>query len=305
MNDSLIAFSNSLAAVVEQASRAVVAVHARPRIGSSGVHWAAGVVVTADHTLRREEEIQVTLPGGETVAAELAGRDPGTDLAVLRVAALGAPGGVLRDETAPLRAGELMLAVGRSHSGGATAALGIVSAAGGPWRTWRGGHLEQLVKLDLALYPGASGGALVDVEGRIAGLASSALSRVSPVAVPAQTIRRVVRDILEKGRVARGYLGVGLQPIGLPDHLKAALHRASRTALIVLSVEPDAPAAHAGVVIGDILLGVDGKPVADTDDVQAVLGPEFIGKTVAAQFLRGGEVREVRVSIGEKPGRNA
>ncbi|MBX9599452.1 MAG: S1C family serine protease [Bryobacteraceae bacterium] len=304
MNDSLMAFSHSLAEVVERASRAIVTVHGRPRIASSGIHWAAGIVVTADHTLRREEEIQVTLPGGETVPAELAGRDAGTDLAVLRMATLVTPDAAIR-EGSPFRAGELVLAVGRSQTAGVNAAMGILSTSGGPWRTWRGGHIEQLLKLDLALYPGSSGGAVVDAAGRIAGLATSGLSRVSPIAVPVETIRRVVRDILDKGRVARGYLGVGLQPIALPDHLKTALRRETRSALIVLSVEPDAPAARAGVGIGDILLALDGKPVADTDDVQAVLGPDCIGKKVAVEILRGGERKEAVITIAEKPGRNA
>lgn len=299
MDNALVALSDELAGAVERAAKHVVAVHAHPRFSSSGVLWQPGVVVTADHMLRRDDDIRVTLADGRKVTAALAGRDAGTDLAVLKVEA---PGGI---ETAehPMKAGNLVLAVGRSQDNGASAALGVISNTGGPWHTWRGGRVDSFLRLDVRLYPGSSGAAAVDAGGKFIGMATAGLSRTSALAIPVATIRRVAEEILEKGHVSRGYLGIGLQPVGLPEHLKAELNLADSRALIVLSVEQEAPAGKAGMVIGDILVALDGKPVGDTDDVQAVLGPEYLGKTLRASVVRGGELREVSVVVAERPRR--
>ena len=291
MENLLVALSNELAAAVAQAGQSVVTVHGRPRIASSGVHWQPGVIVTADHTLRREEDIRVTLPGGETVPAEIAGRDPGTDLAVLRTNADATPAVQIEPNLA-LQAGNLILAVGRSQDTGPVAAMGVISSVSGPWRTWRGGKVDQFLRLDVGLYPGSSGGAVVNASGQFLALATDGLSRTSTLGIPVQTIQRVVNQLLEKGHIPRGYLGIGLQPVALPEHRKG---------LIVLSVEPEAPAGKAGLVIGDVLTAIDGKPVADTDDVQAVLGSEYLGKTVAVSLIRGGVAAEVQIAIGERP----
>ena len=301
MENPLIALSNELAAVAERAGRAIVAVHGRPRVSSSGVLWRNGAVVTAEHTLRRDEEIRVTLPDEKTVPAVLAGRDPGTDLAVLKVE--GAAGAEIA--VAPsIKTGNLVLAIGRSEETGIGAALGVVSGVAGAWHTWRGGKLDQYVRLDVGLYPGASGGAVVDVEGRIIGIVTAGLSRTSVLAIPSATVNRVTEELLSKGHVARGYLGVGLQPIVLPEHLKAKLNlSAGAGGLIVLSVETGGPAADAGIVLGDVLVALDGKPMADTDDVQEFLSSEYVGKTVKASIVRGGELAEVTVTIGRRPRR--
>ncbi len=299
MQDLLVSLSNSLAAAVESSARAVAAVTARSRFPSSGIHLQPGIVVTADHTVRRDEDLRVTLASGQTVDATLAGRDPSTDLAVLRVPGLDAPPPAFREE-ATLRAGDLVLAVGRSPEHGPTAALGLVSVASGPWRTWRGGSIEQLLRIDGALHPGTSGGAIVDAEGRIAGLATAGLSRTSPIALPLVTLRRVVRQILAHGRVARGFLGVGLQAVALPPALCARFGRSAARALIVLNVEPDSPASRSGILIGDIFLALAGTPVSDPADVQAVLGPDFIGRPLAADILRGGELVQLTITVGER-----
>jgi S1-C subfamily serine protease len=300
MEKALVALSNELAAAVEQAGRAVVAVHGRPRISSSGFVWSPGIVVTADHTLRRDDGIRVTLADGRTVPAEIAGRDGGTDLAVLKTETGDAPaldgGG-----QAELRPGNLALVVGRSKETGVTATLGVISSLSGPWHTWRGGRIDEFVRLDAGVYPGLSGGAVVDVNGRFVGLATLGLSRTSPLAIPVSTIRRVGTVLLEKGHVARGFLGVGLQPVGLPPHLGIA----ATSGLIVLSVEPDAPAGQAGVGIGDVFVALDGKPVTDTDDVQAVLSAENVGKPVKASILRGGALIDLTITVGERPRRRA
>ncbi|OLE45056.1 MAG: LuxR family transcriptional regulator, partial [Cyanobacteria bacterium 13_1_40CM_2_61_4] len=213
--ETLLSLSNDLAGAVERAARAVVAVHARPRLASTGVHWRPGVVVTADHTVRTDDDLRVTRPDGRTVPATLAGRDPATDLAVLRVADLAGPPAE-RGDPARLRVGHVVLAVGH----GPRASWGVVSTLGEAWRTWRGGEIDRLIRLDLTLYPGFSGGPLVDARGDVVGLVTSGLARQLELAVPASTVERVVEALLATGRVARGYLGIGLQPVMLPEALR-------------------------------------------------------------------------------------
>jgi S1-C subfamily serine protease len=293
MANELTALSEELAAAVERTGQAVVAVHARPRFSSSGVFWRPGVIVTAEHTIRREEEITVTLPNGSSTPATLAGSDAGTDVAVLRVeAASGASAPRVGTVPAP---GNVVLAIGRSQDSGVNATMGIVSAVSGSWRTWRGGRLDHYIRLDLTLYPASSGGVVVNTAGEAIGIATSALSRIAGVAVPVTTVDRVVEEILTRGRVARGYLGVGLQPVELPDHQKG---------VIVLSLEPDGPSAKAGVLIGDILVSLGGKAVPDTDDIQAVLESTGTGQSIEAEVLRGGAPKKVAIAIWERPRRS-
>jgi S1-C subfamily serine protease len=293
MENELAALSNELAGAVERAGRAVVAVNARPRFGSSGVLWRPGVIVTAEHTIRRREEIGVTLPDGRTVSATLAGRDAGTDLAVLKIAEDGTPAAT-PGSSETLKPGHVVLAIGRSPDSGVNATMGIVSAASGPWRSWRGGQIDQYLRLDLTLYPGSSGGAVVDTAGQVLGIATSALSRIAGLAVPVSTVNRVVDELLRTGYVSRGYLGLGLHPVSLPD---------GSSGLVVLSAEPDGPAARAGTLIGDILVALAGKPVSDTDDIQSVLDGLSAGKPVAARIVRGGQVIELTITAGERPRR--
>jgi S1-C subfamily serine protease len=289
--NALTDLSNELAHAVELGEKAVVAVHGRPQIPSSGILWRDGVVVTTDHTLKRDEELTITLPDGRNMPAILAGRDGGTDLAVLRIEENAAPAAKTADE-ASLKAGSLVLALGRRGENGISASFGVISAIGGAWRTWRGGHVERFIRPDLNIYPGFSGGALVDIEGRVIGLNTSGLTRGSGVTVPASTVTRVASELLSSGHVRRGYLGVGLHPVRLPDH---------REGLIVLSIEPDGPAAKAGVYLGDVLLTLEGQPVTDTDDVQSHLGADRVGKPLAAELVRGGAPLKLEIIPGERP----
>ena len=301
MGNALSALSNELAAAVERAGRAIVTVHARPRMPSSGVHWRQGVVVTAEHTVKHDEEITIGMPGGASVAATLVGRDPGTDIAVLKADGLSTP--VADFSNGDVHAGNLALTVGRSPDSGVNATMGVISAVSGSWRTWRGGRMDQYIRLDLTLYPGSSGGAVVNTLGETLGIATSGLSRLAGLAVPNSTVNRVVEELLTKGHISRGYLGVGLQPVVLPADLARKLKLAGQAGVIVLSVEPDGPAGRAGLLIGDILVGLNGNPVSDTDDVQSVLEPGFVGKAVAATLVRGGELTAVSITVGERPGR--
>jgi serine protease Do len=297
MQFSLTQLSDSLAAVVERVSTNVVAVDARPRIPSSGVIWAPGIVVTADHTIQ-QDDIRVRLPGGAETKASLAGRDRATDIAVLRVDHAGPPPAF--GDPAALKPGHLALAAGRTEQG-VTASMGIVSTAGGPWRTWRGGLIDRFIRLDIALFASSSGAAVADAEGNVFGIATSGLSRTSAIAIPRTTIDLVVDELLRRGRIARGYLGVGLQPVPLPEHLKSKLQLEQQAGVIVLSVEPGGPADSAGVLIGDVLLKLNGRSLADTDEVQTALGAEPVGGSVKLELVRGGEMKSVDATVGERP----
>jgi S1-C subfamily serine protease len=296
MENVLGSFSANLADLVERAGQSAVAIEARHRIGSSGFLWKSGFIVTAEHAIRRDEDIPVILPGGNRASAELVGRDPGTDIAVLRIDGASAPA---LTPAPQLRSGEIVLAVGR-HGPGALAALGIVSTAAGPWKTWRGGQLDSLLRLDIGAYPRSSGSAVVDTQGRFAGMLTTGLTRTAPVAIPTAAIDRIAAELVEHGRVPRGYLGVGLQPIPLPAAYATLLNRPQRSGVMVLSVEPNGPAENGGILLGDVVVEIGGQPVTDTDDVQIALRGS-IGRALPVVVLRSGQRAEFGVTIGERP----
>lgn len=300
MSAELIELSNALANATERAAANAVAVHTEARGSSSGVIWRSGVIITAEHALRRDEEIQITLPDGRVVSGTLAGRDPSTDIAALKcpdasnkVAAFG--------DVAALKPGSLTLVVGRTRASGPVAALGAVSLVAPERRTWTGAALAPYIRLDVALQPTAVGGAVVDAQGRVVGMATPRFGRFGVVAIPASVVDRVVDTLLKKGRIPQGYLGVGLQPVRLPDALRQSLQRSEKTAAIVLEVQPDGPAHKAGIVIGDIVVAFAGHPVARLEDIHAQLHGEAIGKSLQLKFVRGGAVQEVTVVVGERP----
>jgi S1-C subfamily serine protease len=298
-SSTLLTLSNNLADAVEQAGRCVVAVKARSRISSSGIHWRSGIVVTADETVRRSEDVTVTLPDGRTVSATLVGRDSSTDVAVFKLPDAELPVAQI-GETTSLKVGHLVLAVGRSDEGSLNASMGSVSALGGSWRSSYGGLIDQFVRLDLTLYHNIEGGALVDATGRVVGMTVSGPRR-TVLAIPATTVNRVVDQLLAKGRIGRGYLGLGMQPVRLPDTLKSNLNLTAVGGMIVVNVEANGPADKAGVLIGDVLLSLDGTPVNDMGDVQAMLGPQSVGQSLKAQIVRGGALVEVAIAPGERP----
>jgi S1-C subfamily serine protease len=298
-SNALLALSNNLADAIEQAGHAVVTVNARRRMPSSGVHWQQGVVVTADYTIKREEDITVTLPDGRTVPATLAGRDSGTDLAVLRLQETERPVAEIGDPTS-LKVGHLVLAIARPGENGLSASLGVISALSGTWRSWHGGQIDQFIRPDLTLYPGFSGGPLVNVQGQVMGINTSG-PRNLVLTIPASTVNRVVDQLLQTGRIARGYLGLGMQPVRLPDNLKQSLNLSSNGGVIVVSLEPNGPADRAGILIGDILVALDQTSISDISDVHAMLDPERVGKPLRTQIIRGGNSVEVSITVGERP----
>jgi S1-C subfamily serine protease len=301
MATTLVSLSNELASLVESSAAPVVAVDARPRFNSSGFHWSPGVVVTAEHTIRHDHDISVTTGAGDKLPAEVAGRDPGTDLAVLRVKDLTIPVAA-RLEASGLRAGNLIVAIGRNKDS-ANAGVGVISSLGGPSQTWRGGKLDQVIRLDLALHPVASGGAVVDATGKLIGIATPVLSRVAVFAVPNATVERVVQALLAHGRLPQGYLGAGLQPIPLPEHLTESLGLAVTGGLMTVSVDRDAPAGKAGLTIGDVLLELNGHFVDRTEAVRPLLA-ESVGKTIPARILRGGKLVTLEIAVAERQGRS-
>ncbi|HEX5438909.1 MAG TPA: trypsin-like peptidase domain-containing protein [Gemmatimonadaceae bacterium] len=299
---TLDALSNDLATAVERAGRATVAVHARPRIPSTGVHWRAGVIVTAAHTMKRDEEITVTLADGRTVSAAIAGRDPATDIAVLRLENHDAPPAEL-GESAALKVGHIVLALGRA-GGDVSASLGLVSAISTDWRTWHGGVIDRLIHLDLAIYDGFSGGPLVDARGAIVGINSSGVARGLAASIPRSTVDRVTDQLLSAGRIARGYVGLAMQPVRLPSALMHELALPSDGGVILVGVEAGGPGATAGAMIGDVVVALDGKPVRNTDDLLVLLGPESVGKHVQARIIRGGALHELSIVVGERSRRH-
>lgn len=299
MDSAIVTLSNNLADAVERAGGAVVGINARQRMASSGVHWRSGVIVTADHTIRRDDEITVILPDNRTVTATLAGRDTSTDLAVLKLEGIDFPAAAIGDVDS-LKVGNIVLALGRSSDRSLTASWGVVSAKGGAWRTWRGGQIDQLLLPDLTLYPGMDGGPLVDTSGCVVGINTAGLSRRSDVTIPVSTINRVVNQLLEAGHIKRGYLGVGMQPVRLPDVLKKQLNLSSAGGAIAVNIEAGGPADKAGMLLGDVIVALDNNPINDTYDVLAMLGSESVGKTMQAQVIRGGALVELAIAIGER-----
>jgi serine protease DegQ len=282
---ALVALSNDVAATVERVASGVVSVEARARLGSSGFYVRPNLILTADHALE-SDEIEIVAAGGETRSAQLVGRDPSTDLALLRTESAGNPLAFASAEA--LRVGAIVLAVARDDDGDLAATMGVLSAVGGPWRTWHGGEIDRFIRPDLSLYPRFSGSPLVDVTGAVLGLNTGGLSRRQALTVPASTIERVVETLLSRGgRIPRGYLGVHLQPVA--------------GGAIVLAVEPNGPADRGGLIVGDVITAVDGGRVGDVDDVHARLGTGSVGSTIGLDLLRGGAPAQVRVTVGERP----
>jgi len=294
-------FSEQISAAAAQAGAAVVTVHARRRIPSSGVSWRDGVVVTVDHAIQYEQGITVLSSGGKRIEAKLAGRDAATDLAVLKTEASDGSVPQLGDPT-QLKLGNLVLALGRTRQGNLVASSGIIGGLAGESRTWRGGRLDQSIRLDIELYPGFSGGPLVNVEGKILGINTSGLGGGRPMAIPAATVNRTLDELLAKGYVARPYLGAALQPVRIPESLRTRL-KSNTGGLIVLHVETGGPAEQAGIVLGDVIVELEGRPVPHTYEIRSALASSKVGEILKLTLLRGGTPVEVSVNLAERPAR--
>jgi len=268
---------------------------------ASGIQWRKGVIVTAEHAVRRADEVSVIVEPGKTVPASLAGRDASTDLAVLKIGdtqALSVP-----EFAESTKLGHLVLALGRSWRGNLVASSGIIGGLAGEWRTWRGGRVDQHLRLDLNLYPGFSGGPLVSAQGKVLGINSSGLGRGRAVTIPAATVNRVVDELLEKGHIARPYLGVAMQPVAIPESSRGKLKSETSNGLLVAHVEPGGPADKAGILLGDVLVELQGKPLEDTENIQDGLASFRIGDNVQATLLRAGSPLQVTITLEDRPTR--
>jgi S1-C subfamily serine protease len=260
------------------------------------------VVVAADHTIKRDEDISITLHDGSRVPATLAGRDPTTDIAVLKLDTSESAVPATLGDASRLRAGHLVLIVGRPGDD-VTASLGTVSLVGGEWRTWRAGKIDQYILLDAAIYDGFSGSPLVDVSGNVVGLNTSGLVRGRALSIPTSTVNRVVDQLLSKGRIARGYLGLAMQPVRLPEDLTKSLGLPDALGLIVVSVEPGGPGADGGALLGDVVVSANGHAVRDPRDLLAALGAESIGRPLKLRVIRAGSPRDLEVKVRERSAR--
>jgi len=290
--------SKSIAETIEAVQDSIVTVHGGGRSTSSGVVWRPGVVVTVRQGLRRSDSLQVA-HRGEPVAATLAGTDAGTDLAVLRIDP-GATTPATTSNAPSVRVGELVLAVGRSSLGDISASSGIVARLGSAWRTWRGGQMDRLIRPDLQLYVGQSGSALVNEGRQVLGINSSALARSAVITVPAATIDRVVDAILERGHVPRPFLGAAMQAVPVPEAQRAHFGEGVDEALLVLHVEPNAPAASGGILVGDLLLSVDGHAVHNVHEVQHRLSTLKVGDPVVIGVVRGGVKMDLKIILADR-----
>jgi S1-C subfamily serine protease len=295
--DLLTQLSGQLTALTAEAGAHVVRVDGRRRFPASGVVWSAdGVIVTTHHTLERDEGVEVGLPSGETVAAEVLGRDPSTDLAALRVSATGlAPAAWAED--AALAPGALVVGVSRPGRS-ARASLGLVARAAGEYRARRGGRIDRYLETTLDLHPGFSGSLVLAADGQAIGLATAGLLRGTAMAVPPSTLRRVMKSLLTHGEVRRGYLGLATHPVPLPPEVRA--RTGEELALLVARVEPDSPAARAGIALGDALLSFGGESLQDPGELLTLLAEDRIGDTVGMKLLRAGEVKEIQITIGAR-----
>jgi S1-C subfamily serine protease len=293
LGGALAALSNDIAATIEAVAANVVAVEGRDRVGSSGFYLTPNTIVTADHALETNE-VEVVFADGRTERAQVAGRDAATDIALLTVASAGPPALAALAGT-DLRVGAIAIAVARDDDGDLSATMGVVGSVGAAWRTWRGGEIDRFVRADLSLYPRFSGSPLVDASGRLVGMNKWGLSRRQSIVVPAATIARVVEALGTHGHIARGYLGLAMQGIDLPEAFGGG------SGVIVLGVAPEGPAQAAGFIVGDIITALGARRIGDSDDIQAVLDAASVGTQTGAAILRGGKPVDLHVTIGERP----
>lgn len=297
MPGSFAQFSTEIADVVQSASESIITVLEGGREGVSGTEWRDGFAITADHTIRALDEVTVILPSGTKIKARVAGRDHGTDIAILQINNV-SPVRIADD--AAVRVGEAVLAVARRASEGVTMSAGSITAVGGPRRTWKGAKVERWLRTDLTPFPGFSGGPVVNARGEAIGMALSGPRR-SAMILPASTINRVVDELARHGRIRRGYLGIAMQPVVFPDAARQSLGISGHRGLLVVSLAPGGPAEKSGLLLGDIIVSVSGSPIEDGRSLQPLTESEQIGQEATLDVIRGGQRVQVAITVGEEP----
>jgi S1-C subfamily serine protease len=283
MSDPLTDFSNNLTSAVEKGGAGTILVDARKRYPASGIAYAEDLILTADHVVKHDEDIKVILPNGKESKAAIAGRDPGSDLALLRLTDKALKPATTSEN---LKVGQLVLALGRPSGAGVQASWGIVTAINGPARTHRGGMLDEYIQSETTPYPGFSGGPLINTDGEVIGLNTSGLTRGSSLTIPVKVAWRIADSLAKHGTVKRGYLGVRTQPVA--------------NGLLILWLEEGGPAEKGGLLVGDILTAVGGQKVSDPDDLFSALNNDTVGKSTPVEVLRGGKPETVNVTVGER-----
>jgi len=301
-SSALSELSSQLASAVETAGKSIVAIHARRRIPSSGIVWRDDIVVSASHTVRSDGEISISLPNGDSAKATVAGRDSATDLVVLRIKGPSSVKPAVRADVSSLRVGSLVLAVGRPGKN-VSASFGIVSAVGEGWRTWQGARIDRVLRLDLAVYDGFSGGPLVDAGGGVLAINNSALARGTPLALPAPAVDRVVDELLERGHVRRPFIGVAVQPVALSATLAKQHQLSGDAGLLIVSIAEDSPAEKAGILLGDLLLEAAGQRLSRPDDLLDALAATKQNESVSLKVLRGGVLKTVSITPADRSAR--
>ena len=297
MAASLTDFSNGLTSAVEKGGASTVLVDARKRYPASGIALAEDLVLTADHVVTREDGIKVVTAEGRSLGATIAGRDPGSDLAVLRLSEKVLTPAQTSDA---VKVGQLVLALGRPSDAGIQASWGIVTAINGPTRTFRGGMLDEFLQSETTPYPGFSGGPLINTEGEVLGLNTSGLTRGSSLTIPVKVAWRTGEALAQHGSVKRGYLGVRTQPVEIPEVSRQAIKREQSQGLLVLWLEEGGPAQTSGLLVGDILVAINGQALQDADDLFSALGSDTVGRSIPVDVLRGGRPETVAVMVGER-----
>ena len=293
--DLLAQFSNALATRAEIAKNAIVAIRLAHGRHITGMVWRSGIVVTSEQSLPRNDDFELVVPGGSVIAARIAGRDPSTNIVILRPA-----------EQLPLpsiaagaaHTGAVALAIGSDGTGGVSARLGLVNLAGAEWHSSRGGLIDTRIVLDISLAQREEGGPIVDAAGACLGMSTFG-PRGRVIAIPAATIERIVPLLLKDGRIARGWLGVALQAVAVPDALRESAGQSS--GLMVMSVVEDGPAARAGIMAGDIILSVDGISAYRFRRIAGYFGSDSIGRKADVRLIRSGKVITVQTTIAERP----
>jgi S1-C subfamily serine protease len=294
---ALAAFSNEVADLVASCARGAVAIRLHGARTISGIVWRTGYVVTAAEALGDAPSVRVLTDQAIEHQARVVGRDASTDVALLAVDGLtDAP--LTAADPAALRAGQFVVAVGRSAEHGVIVSFGGVAVAGGPWQSQLGGRLERFIRLGLSLSRASEGAAVLDLDGRLVGMAVLG-PRGTTLAIPSATIDRVAAQLLATGRIGRGYLGMALQPVMLPEDLQKSAN--TQVGLLVSKVYTQSSAALAGVLLGDVVVAWNGTPIRDYRQLQSLLGPESIGSAVTLGTLRGGVLRDVSLTVGERP----